>query len=218
MLGMVKMTSIWHAPLIQVSPELMPPWQESLKRIIDIAAALTALVVFLPVFIFVALGVKLTSRGPVIYSQERVGLNGKSFKMHKFRSMFCDAEKDGPQLATKNDSRITPFGRFLRKVRLDEIPQFYTVLKGDMSLVGYRPERRYFIDKIVERSPEYKLLYKIKPGITSWGQVKFGYAENVDEMIERLKYDLLYLENMSLAMDLKILIYTVLIVVQGRGK
>jgi len=218
MMGMVKMTSIWHAPLVQISPELMPPWQESLKRIMDILAALTALILFFPVFIFVAVGVKLNSKGPIIYSQERIGLNGRPFKMHKFRSMYCDAEKDGPQLASKDDNRITPFGKFLRKVRLDEIPQFYTVLKGDMSLVGYRPERKYFIERIVARAPEYKLLYKIKPGITSWGQVKFGYAENLDEMVERLKYDLLYLENMSIAMDLKILIYTVLIVVQGRGK
>jgi lipopolysaccharide/colanic/teichoic acid biosynthesis glycosyltransferase len=132
--------------------------------------------------------------------------------------MYSDAEKAGPQLSREDDPRITPFGKFIRKVRLDEIPQFYTVLKGDMSLVGPRPERQFYIDQIVKRAPHYRLLLKVKPGITSWGQVKYGYASNVDEMIERLKYDILYIENMSIAMDVKILIYTVLIVLQGRGK
>lgn len=216
--GTVKLESIFHSPLIVINNRLMAEWQYSVKRAADILVSLLAMIVLSPLYLLTAILVKLSSPGPVFYAQERIGYHGKPFKMHKFRSMYVDAEQAGPALSSDHDPRITPFGRFMRKVRLDEIPQFYNVLRGTMSLVGPRPERQYFIDKIVEQAPEYLLLQKIKPGITSWGQVKYGYASTVDEMVERLRYDLLYLENMSLATDVKILIYTVLIVVQGRGK
>ena len=216
--GSVKLNSIFHSPLITINPRPMEEWQYSVKRLMDILLSLLALVLLSPVFLVTAIIVKSTSPGPIFYAQERIGYRGKPFKMHKFRSMYVDAEASGPALSSDDDPRITPFGRIMRKYRLDEIPQFYNVLKGTMSLVGPRPERQYFIDKIVERAPEYMLLHKVKPGITSWGQVKYGYAENVDEMVERLRYDLLYLENMSLATDIKILLYTVLIIFQGRGK
>ncbi|MBR4229703.1 MAG: sugar transferase [Bacteroidales bacterium] len=216
--GSVKLNSIFHSPLIVINNRLMEEWQYSVKRIADIVISIIALVLLSPVFLLTALIVKFTSPGPVFYAQERVGYHGKPFKMHKFRSMYIDAEDNGPALSKDDDPRITPFGRFMRKVRLDEIPQFYNVLKGTMSLVGPRPERQYYIDQIVKRAPEYLLLQRIKPGITSWGQVKYGYASTVDEMVERLRYDLLYLDNMSLTTDLKILVYTVIIIFQGRGK
>ena len=216
--GSVRMTSLYSAPLIQISRDLLPEWQSNVKRLLDILFSVTAMTILLPVYIFLALGVILTSRGPVFYSHERIGRYGKPFKIYKFRSMYVGSEKNGPALSSKNDSRITPFGKFMRKVRLDEFPQFYNVIIGDMSLVGPRPERQYFIDQIMQDAPHYAHLQKVRPGITSWGQVKFGYAENVVEMIERLKYDLIYIENMSLYVDFKIMIYTVKIMLQGRGK
>ena len=218
LLGRARINTIFYTPLIVIHFGLLQPWQTFLKRMMDIVISCIAMILLIPVYLFIAITIKLTSKGSVFYQQERIGLHGKPFKMHKFRTMCMDAEKDGPMLSSDNDSRITPFGKFLRKVRLDETPQFYNVLKGTMSIVGPRPERQYFIDRILEKAPEYALLHKIKPGITSWGQVKYGYAENVDEMVERLKYDLLYLENMSLSLDIKILLHTFLIILQGRGK
>ena len=214
--GKVNMSHIYSTPLIQISHSLMPIWQGQSKQIIDFCFSLFALIIFLPIIIFLAIGIKFSSKGPVIYSHERIGRFGKPFTLYKFRSMYVDAEKNGPALSSENDNRITPFGKFMRKSKLDELPNFWNVLKGDMSLVGPRPERKHFIDQIVEKAPHYLHLQKVKPGITSWGQAKYGYAENIDQMIERLKYDILYIENMSLYVDFKIMIYTILTIVKGR--
>jgi exopolysaccharide biosynthesis polyprenyl glycosylphosphotransferase len=215
--GRVRMSAILGVPLIQISHQLMPAWQENIKNIIDIVISLVALIILSPLCIFLIIGVKLSSRGPIFYSHERIGRYGKPFTIYKFRSMYVNAELNGPELSSKNDTRITKFGRFMRKSRLDEIPNFFNVIKGDMSLVGPRPERKYFIEKITKRAPHYLHLLKVKPGITSWGQVKFGYAEDVDQMVKRLKYDMIYLDNMSLYVDINIIIYNLLTIVRRKG-
>lgn len=215
--GRVKMSEIFSAPLFKVSFELMPPWQVKVKQFMDITVALIALVILLPLIIVISVLIKISSKGPIIHRQERVGQYGKPFTLYKFRSMFVDAEHSGPALSSKADSRVTRLGRFMRKTRIDEIPNFVNVLLGEMSLVGPRPERQFYIDQIVKIAPHYIHLQKVKPGITSWGQVKFGYAENVNQMAERLKYDLLYIDNMSILVDLKIIIYTLITVFKGKG-
>jgi exopolysaccharide biosynthesis polyprenyl glycosylphosphotransferase len=215
--GKVKSTTIFGTPLLEVTHDFMPAWQQNVKQLLDLILAFVALVILMPLNLCLIIGVKLSSPGPIFYKQDRVGKYGRHFKIYKFRSMYHNAEENGPELSSKHDPRVTRFGQFMRKHRLDEIPNFLNVLKGDMSLVGPRPEREYFIEKITQEAPHYIHLHKVKPGITSWGQVKYGYAENVQEMIKRLRYDILYIENMSLFVDLKILFYTVITIVKGRG-
>jgi exopolysaccharide biosynthesis polyprenyl glycosylphosphotransferase len=215
--GHVEAGPIYATPLLRVSYREMPDWQYTVKVALDYFISSASLIVLSPLMGVLALLIKLSGKGPVIFSQERIGRHGKPFMIYKFRSMEGDAEADGPRLAVKGDTRITPLGRFMRKHRFDEIPNFVNVLKGDMSLVGPRPERRHFIEKIIEKAPYYNRVLAVKPGITCWGQVKLGYASDIDKMLERLDYDLLYLENVSLYLDLKIIFYTLGTIIKGKG-
>lgn len=216
--GSVRINNVYAPLLISIHPELLPDWQKVCKRVLDFTISGLCLLLLSPVYIFAALKVKLSSPGPIFYKQERIGLFGQPFCIYKFRSMYMNAEEGGPALSSDEDQRITKWGKVMRKWRIDELPQFYNILKGDMSLVGPRPERKFFIDKITPTHPHYKYLHRVKPGLTSWGMVQYGYAENVAQMIERMKYDLLYIENCSIALDIKISLYTIKVIFQGRGK
>ncbi|MEO6489848.1 MAG: sugar transferase [Ferruginibacter sp.] len=216
--GALKTNNVMGVPLIDIHSGLLPDWQQNIKRAFDIIVSISAFVILVPLFIYTIIRLKLSSKGSLFYSQVRIGFKGRPFTMYKFRSMVVDAETNGPQLSSEEDERITKWGKVMRKWRLDELPQLWNILKGEMSLVGPRPERKYYIDQIVEIHPEFKYIYKVKPGLTSWGMVKFGYASSVDQMIQRMQYDLLYVENVSLPLDFTIMLYTIQIILSGKGK
>lgn len=213
----IRLADIYGEPFIDLTGPAIGEASKNIKRTFDITFSILVLLLLSPLLAFLGVAVKLSSKGPVIYRQERIGLHQKPFKILKFRSMVENAEHSGPQLSSDNDPRITKVGHWMRKYRLDELPQFWNVIKGDMSIVGPRPEREFYIQQIVKEAPYYTLVCQVRPGITSWGMVKYGYASTVKEMVERTRFDLLYLANMSLSLDCKIMIYTVKTIVGGEG-
>ena len=216
--GQAKVSQLYAFPLIDVMPELMPEWEKKIKRLMDIILSFMLIIITSPATLIASLLIKLESKGPIFYKQERAGMNGKVFKIIKFRTMVVDAEKhSGPVWSTKDDPRITRVGKFMRKVRLDEIPQAINILRGDMSFVGPRPERPFFVEKLSHEIPLYKRRLKVRPGITGWAQVKHKYDETIDDVKVKLRYDLFYIENMSLRMDFKILFRTIFVVLFGKG-
>ena len=216
--GHVSFTNVTSEPLVDITSSRMPAWQQSVKRVFDIVVSVVGMLILSPVYLYVAIRVKLGSKGSIFYKQERIGYEGSPFMIYKFRTMYIDAERMGPQLSQVNDPRITPFGHVMRKYRLDELPHFWNILRGDMSIVGPRPERRYYIEQIEKIAPYYCLVYKVKPGLLSWGPIKIGYSDTVEKMVERLRYDIIYMDNMTLQTDIKILFYSVGVILKGKGQ